>query len=246
VNALDAELSVTELPDGLGLAVDIDGTRTMETLTSALQMLCDLVQESRETVVAVLRLDGTLTDPQPWPGDVQIQAVNRWERAVRRLERLSVATIAVAQGPCGGPALDLWLAADFRLASIDTQLVLPVNDGRCWPGMVLFRLVQNIGLVRARQLALWGTSLSATAAAELGLVDEISSDVEMAVHAAAVRLGPVSDRDLTIRRKLLFEAATTDYDEALGSHLAACDRELRRLRGTTIEPEVTEPAGRVA
>jgi isomerase DpgB len=45
-----------------------------------------------------------------------------------------------------------------------------------------------------------------------------------------VLVGRVSDRETALRRQLLIEAGSAGYDEALGIHLAACDRELRRLR----------------
>ena len=49
-------------------------------------------------------------------------------------------------------------------------------------------------------------------------------------QAAVVMLGRVAGAEHAIRRQLLLEAATTSYEDALGAHLAACDRELRRLR----------------
>jgi isomerase DpgB len=156
--------------------------------------------------------------------------VNRWERAVRRLERLAAVNVAVAQGACGGPALDLLLAADFRIGARDLHLMLPVNDGHFWPGMSLYRLVQHLGLARARQIVMWGVSISLDKAVELGLVDQASDDLDDAVHTAMVLTGRVCDREMTVRRQLLLEAGSAEYDDALGIHLAACDRELRRLR----------------
>ena len=34
-------------------------------------------------------------------------------------------------------------------------------------------------------------------------------------------------RELAIRRRLLLDATTTSYEDALGAHLAACDRAVR-------------------
>jgi isomerase DpgB len=77
-------------------------------------------------------------------------------------------------------------------------------------------------------------------ATELGLIDQVSEDISAAVLTAAVLTGRTSDQELAVRRQLLLEAASVEYDDALGVHLAACDRELRRLR----EAETAERAGR--
>ncbi|KOG89867.1 enoyl-CoA hydratase, partial [Streptomyces varsoviensis] len=42
----------------------------------------------------------------------------------------------------------------------------------------------------------------------------------------------LSGKDLAIRRQLLLDARTTSFEDALGPHLAACDR---LLRGTAQE-----------
>jgi isomerase DpgB len=179
----------------------------------------------------VLRLGATRPEDRSWPGAVEIQDVNRWERAVRRLERLTAVSIAVGSGTCGGHALDLLLAADYRIATADFRLLLPVNDGHFWPGMAIHRLANQLGVARARQLVLWGHEISARRAVELGLIDEIATEPTDAVQAATLLLGRVSGADLAVRRQLLLEAPATSFEEAIGAHLAACDRELRRVHG---------------
>jgi isomerase DpgB len=41
----------------------------------------------------------------------------------------------------------------------------------------------------------------------------------------------VAGEELAIRRQLLLDAGHTRFEDALGSHLAACDRALRRGAG---------------
>jgi isomerase DpgB len=65
----------------------------------------------------------------------------------------------------------------------------------------------------------------------MSLVDEIVADPEEAARAAIIMLGRIAGTDLAIRRQLLAEALSVSYEDALGAHLAACDRELRRLDG---------------
>ncbi|GAA4932718.1 enoyl-CoA-hydratase DpgB [Streptomyces coeruleoprunus] len=218
-----------ELADGLGLQLRIDGALPLAALTRAVDDLCRRADARDRQTVVVLRLGDSATGS--WPGDVGIQDVNRWERAVRRLERLTAVTVAVAGGTCGGPALDLLLATDYRMATADLRLVLPVNDGHFWPGMAVHRLVRQTGLGPARRLVLWGHDVTARRALECGLIDEIGADAEEAVRTATVWLGRASATELAVRRALLLEAAAASHEDALGTHLAACDRELRRLRG---------------
>lgn len=229
---MEKMLDCEPLPDGLGLLLKVDGTRSLAELTDAVNTVCDQVADRRETTVVVLELSSTPVEFREWPGDVGIQAVNRWERAVHRLEKQAAVTIAVARGTCGGPVLDLLLAADFRIGAPGLQLLLPVNDGHFWPGMSMYRLVQHLGMARARQIVLWGVDLPLAKASELAIIDQVSEDLEDALHTAAVLVGRISDRETAVRRQLLTEAVSTEYEEALGVHLAACDRELRRLRRT--------------
>ncbi|MFF3917320.1 enoyl-CoA-hydratase DpgB [Streptomyces sp. NPDC001852] len=222
------------LPDGLGVSAGIDGRRPLPELTAALTAACDGVEDrTDERSVVVLRIHATRDTDRAWPGPVSVRDVGRWERAVRRLERLPAMTIAVAEGTSRGPALDLLLASDFRIGTPDLVLVPPVNDGHFWPGMSVFRLVQHLGAARARQIVLWGDDIEVRRACALGLVDQVSDDIPEAIRTAAVLMGRISDRELQVRRQLLLEAGAVEYEEALGMHLAACDRELRRLRAAS-------------
>lgn len=228
----NAELDLAQLPDELGLVVTMDGGKPLPELTATVNAVCAEVDGRQQPTVVVFRLGTVPVERREWPGEVRIQEVNRWERAVHRLERLPAVNIVAAQGICGGVALDLLLAADFRIGAPDLRLVLPVNDEHFWPGMSVYRLVRHLGLAKAKQIVMWGADLSLDTAARLGLIDQVSEDIAEAVDTAAVFTGRVAGRELAIRRQLLLEATSVEYEEALGTHLAACDRELRRLSGS--------------
>lgn len=214
---------------GSHVRLQVDGGRPLAEQTDLLTGACDAAEDRSGSTIVVLTLGAAEPGHRAWPAGVDLQAVNRWERAVRRLERLDCATIAVVPGTCGGPALDLLLACDYRIATARTRLLLPVNDGLFWPGMAMHRLAQQIGVGRARQVVLWGHELTVSQALDLGLVDECATSAEDAVDAAALLLSRIAGPDLAVRRRLLFEASQAGFDDALGVHLAACERELRRL-----------------
>ncbi|MCF0085933.1 MULTISPECIES: enoyl-CoA-hydratase DpgB [unclassified Streptomyces] len=215
--------------DELGLHVGIDATLPLPELTARLNAACDQVEEPGRHTVLRLLLHPVPAHRRPWPARVDVRDVNRWERAVRRLEKLPAMIVSTAEGICGGPALDLLLASDFRIGDPGLLLMLPVNDGHFWPGMAVYRLAQQLGTARARQIVLWGDDLDARRAHEVGLIDQLSEDLTEAAHTAVVLMGRISDRELAVRRQLLLEAPATEFQDALGAHLAACDRELRRL-----------------
>jgi isomerase DpgB len=157
--------------------------------------------------------------------DDNITEVNAWERALHLIERSSAATVAVFGRRIAGSALEVGLACDFRIAEPASQVIWH-NDGAIWPSTALFRLVRLIGSARTIRLTVLGQPVPADAANDSGLVDVVTDDpvAEVATLGAAVgRLG-----NFRIVRRLIAEAAHSSYDEALGAHLAACERYLRR------------------
>jgi isomerase DpgB len=207
-------------------------------LTGSVQAVCDRIEDAVERgetrPVVVLHLTGGTSPDHAdgdvnWPGDgADVHEVNRWERALRRLERLPAAVIAVAEGHCTGPAIEVLLTADYRIGAVDVSMGLPVRSGQVWPGMSVHRLATQVGIARARQLVLFGRNVPADVARRIGLLDEVATDVVQAAEFALNLVGGVEGSELAIRRRLLLDAATTSFEDARGVHLAACDRTLRR------------------
>lgn len=226
---LDLKSSLGDRAD-VYLAVDC-GAPLTEHLVAAVTGVCDQVEDRDADAVVVLHVADTSAPDYAstaWPGDAGVHLVNKWEGALRRLERLAAPIIAVAEGPCGGPAIEVLLAADYRIGTADASLRLPGRQGEVWPGMALHRLTTQIGVARARRLVLFGIELSAGEAEAAGLLDEVTVDVAEAVDAATKMADGLAGSELAIRRRLLLDASTTGFEEALGTHLAACDRMLRR------------------
>jgi isomerase DpgB len=158
------------------------------------------------------------------PGD-GIGEVNGWERALHLIERSSVATVALFGRRVGGSALEVGLACDFRIAEPGSQVIWR-NDGAVWPSTALFRLAQLIGPAQTVRLTLLGEPVDASAALVNGLVDAITDNPEAGVETLCTALAGLDD--LRVVRQLIAEAMHTSYDEAVGAHLAACERYLRR------------------
>jgi isomerase DpgB len=201
-------------------------------LIGDLTRICETLENSTKDSRLVVELSGPAapTSAQLWPDETGIHTVNKWEQALRRLERLPAVTVAVVQGWISGPALDVLLATDYRLSTPDSGFHTPLVGRAAWPGMGLYRLANQLGANVARQLGLLGMRMSADRALDCGLVDEVTADPAGSARMVLDSIGGVSGRELSIRRQLLAEAQSTTYENAVGSHLAACDRALRLTR----------------
>lgn len=233
---MSANRYVEDIAKNHSLRIEIVQGVSLTELTAQLNDICEQAEDRTHGII-ILEFPSRPLDLVAWPGRIGIQDVNRWERAVRRLERLAALIIAVASGSTDGPALDLLVATDYRIATPNFRLYIPINDGHVWPGMAIHRLVNQVGVTRGRQLLMGGHEITAQRAFDIGLIDEISDVTLDAVRVAVSRLYPMSSTEISIRRQLLLEATTTTFEDAIGTHLAACDRELRRLRGRDEEKD---------
>src|SRR5207248_1451976 len=115
------------------LTIRIDGGQPVSpALVAALGSLCDRAEDHRaedHAGNAVVTLHVTGAPAELDGGALTVALVSKWERQLRRLERLPVATIAAAAGDCGGTALDALLTADYRVAAPSARLVFPVQAG---------------------------------------------------------------------------------------------------------------------
>jgi isomerase DpgB len=221
---------VAENPAGpLGEAVDgylrIDNSEPLSpALVSSVGHACDRAEDAGGDALLVVHV---VAGSRPHDGEFGVQLVSKWERALRRLERIAATTVTVAEGDCAGPALEALLTTDYRIATPGVRLLL---GGDPWPGMAVHRLVNQIGLARARSLVLFGHALIAEQALAVGLVDEVVEDVPARLASVVKLVGGRDGVELAIRRRLMLDAVTTSFEESLGVHLAACDRTLRNAR----------------
>ena len=208
-------------------AVWVDGRQPLSARSvAAIAAVSDSAEDRGDRAMVVVHVSGAPDGSRA--RDLNVGLVSKWERELRRLERLPATTIAVAVGDCGGIALDALLATDYRIADNSVRLLVPVKDGATWPGMALYRLAHQVGAAAIRRSVLFGAPLEVRDALALRLVDEVTDDTAGALAAVSEMTGALSGAELAIRRQLMFDAATVSFEEALGRHLAACDRELRR------------------
>lgn len=216
--------------DELELHIDGSAPFSAETVAAAVAV-CDAAEDHDGPGVVLVHVSGA---PDPaWTAAVDTPLVTKWERTLRRLERVPMITIAVAAGDCGGAALDALLVTDLRVARPGTRLLVSTDGTATWPGLALFRLVNQAGVARVRRAVAFGEPIGTDEAVGLSLLDQITDDPGSVLTELAPRVGAYSGSELAIRRQLMFDAATTGFEDALGAHLAACDRALRQAAEVT-------------
>jgi isomerase DpgB len=223
---------LAQAADALGApgdpAVRIDGRQSLSAeWVAAIGAACDRAEDRGGDAHIVVHVSGA---PGKSPGsEASVALVSRWERALRRLERLPATSIAVATGDCGGLALDALLATDYRIAAPSVRLLVPVEAGATWPGMALYRLCHQAGAAAVRAAVLFGAPIEADTALALRLLDEVADHTGSALATAVEMTNSFSGSELAIRRQLMLDAVTVSFEDALGRHLASCDRQLRRI-----------------
>jgi 3-hydroxyacyl-CoA dehydrogenase/enoyl-CoA hydratase/3-hydroxybutyryl-CoA epimerase len=127
------------------------------------------------------------------------------QRIFRRLELLTVPTVAAVDGACLGGGTEMILACGHRLASdrSETRIGLPEIRLGIIPGFGgTTRLPRLIGLKEALGLILTGRTVDARKAQRIGLVDEAVPPGSLYDRARAVALEAAAGRRTRRRRRL--------------------------------------------
>jgi enoyl-CoA hydratase/carnithine racemase len=127
-------------------------------------------------------------------------------RVFRRIAELDIPTIAVLSGSALGGGFELALSCDFRYASVNAMLGFPEASVGAIPGwMGCQRLADLVGPNRSRELILLGEPITATRAAEWGIVNEALAEerLEARVSEVCTLLQRRSGASLSIGKRLL-------------------------------------------
>ncbi|MDR1442913.1 MAG: enoyl-CoA hydratase/isomerase family protein [Bifidobacteriaceae bacterium] len=140
----------------------------------------------------------------------------------RRLETMPLPSIAAVGGFAIGGGCELAMACDVRLASEKASFALPEAGLGVTPGFGgTQRLPRLVGLGVAKEMLLTGQRIKAARAYEIGLVNAVFTDGELAGAAASlaaliVRQSPVGVRAI---KASLNEGPGRDLDSGLAAEL---------------------------
>ncbi len=204
-----------------------------KSIVSNINDACARSEDAGTGAVLVIRISHAGTNGDADSVITGVSMVNAWNRALRALERLNTMTIAVADESVGSLGLAVVLATDYRVARPGVCFGMSYRGQEIMPDMMLYRLANQAGPAAARRLSLSTAELPASDAQGLGLIDVISEYPQDIVEKLLGARAATSGDAYAIRRRLIKEAASTTYEEALGHHLAACDRVLRSSAAAT-------------
>ena len=150
----------------------------------------------------------------------------RLDAVIDRLERVSRITIAAVDGPAMGGGCAIALACDLRVCSTRARFGVPVARtlGNCLSAANLARLVECVGMARAREMLVMARILDVEEARALGLVtglaaiDEFDAAlVEIAADAALRATSTVRATKAMLHRRR--EAGRPQFEAEI---IAAC------------------------
>ncbi|MEO8778134.1 MAG: enoyl-CoA hydratase/isomerase family protein [Rhodanobacter sp.] len=152
------------------------------------------------------------------------------QRAQLALQRSPLTTIAAIDGACVGGGLGLALACDFRVGTARSRFALsPAKLGLVYSPEDSRRLVNTVGLARAREMLLSGRLLDAPTALTWGLLNQMVAhdELDTVVATMLTELQQTSASARTgIKQVLAYlggddrvdhAAATAAFDNAFGS-----------------------------
>jgi len=141
---------------------------------------------------------------------------DRMARVFEAIERCPLPTIAAINGACTGGGAAIAAVCDLRIANPALKFGFPIARtlGNCLSVSNLARLSELIGAARVREILMTARLIEAEEAKAIGLVSEITEDVE--ARAAELATTLASHAPLTLRatkeglRRLRAAAAQID------------------------------------
>jgi enoyl-CoA hydratase/carnithine racemase len=133
------------------------------------------------------------------------------------IEAMEVPVIAAINGVAAGGGLELALSCDFRFASQIAKMGFPENNVGLIPGSGgCSRLVNLVGLSKAKRLVMTGDMVPAERALQYGLVDDVVPAEQLMEHAMAFArvLAATAPQSLGIAKLVLNNCAKVDPDTA--------------------------------
>ena len=113
----------------------------------------------------------------------------RYGDILRRLNEIPIPVISAVEGAAIGGGMGLVAIADITIAERNAKFALTETKLGLPPAQICAFVVDRIGAHNARRLMLTAARFGAEEAARIGLVDEVTDDVDAAINAI---LGSIS------------------------------------------------------
>jgi enoyl-CoA hydratase/carnithine racemase len=204
-NCLDIEL----LDEWLDALADIDGDEAVKVLT---------LRGAGGNLSAGADLSLFLDAVERGDRDTIDEFIEKIHRVTAGLEALEVPVLGVAEGYAVAGGLEILLACDLRLATVDATLGdQHANYGLVAGGGGTQRLVREIDAAQARELLYTGRLLDGTEAEDWGLVNRAvpADDLATTVEEFERRLADRSRDAAALTKYLVRHGTETDKERGL-------------------------------
>lgn len=205
-------------------AMNNDSTRQINRLVMALR-------EDPDIRVVVIRGQGrtfcTGIDLKELAADrIDMSYHERFEKALRILEKMEKVIIVGMHGYCLGGGLQLAMACDIRVSTPDCQIGLPAIRESLVPGLGTWRLPRYVGWGRAKKLILGGENITGEEALNMGLVDHLVPAADFFSHLDQIAANYLKSCSLGSRMSKLLTNCAFDlnYDDFLNDYFKLQER----------------------
>lgn len=138
--------------------------------------------------------------------EAAIQNDAKIQGAMRAIEDCPKPVIALIEGPCVGGGCGLALACDIRIGATGSRYgVTPAKLGLVYGAADSRRLVQAVGLSKAKDILFTGRLLEAEEALQIGLIDQLvgPEGLDAVRDEYAARIGAASQYSIRGQKKIL-------------------------------------------
>jgi len=186
--------------------------------------LCDEVE--KENFDGVICIEVTTNEDNWIPSQLleMSKLYPKWEKCIGRFEKLKNVKVVTCPSGLTPLALELLMVADYRIVGTKIKLQLASTQLGIIPTTTLYRASKLFGIQLTKKLFLFGQTVEAHEGLSFGLFDEVSANTEDSAELMINSLTPEILENFSVRRRLISDSQTLSFNDALGSHLAACDR----------------------
>lgn len=191
------------------------------------------LDECVEARVVVIRGEGRgfsagrdLSNAQPLEEDARAILADLFNPLIARIRTLQMPTIAAVHGPALGVGFGIVMACDIVIAAERSRLGSPfANIGCVLDSGGHAALVQRVGPHRALELIYTSRLLDGTAAAAMGLVNDVADDDELDTRvdelATQIAAGPTAAFAASKRIVHAVADGLADFDQVLAAEADA-------------------------
>lgn len=150
------------------------------------------------------------------PDKVELM-LQKFHSVIRALIATKKVSIAAVRGNCLGGGAELAVVCDFVYTTESAKWGFPEIKLGCFPPVACVALAALIGQKRASELLLTGTTISGTAAAEIGLANRAIEDEKLAatVEGTIRQLLTLSPAALAVTKKAFYAWDSMHFDKGL-------------------------------